>query len=231
MKPIVIYGLYDPRNGELRYIGKTAKNRLTRRLWEHRSEAALKETNPRNCWLRKLLRLGLNPECAIIEETTEGLWQERERFWIAYHRNAGARLTNTTEGGEGGATCTGQKWTDERRKYISDKFKGHRVSDKTLSALKQNHARGPRVNHGRRIKFNDNALRAMYVNQGLSSKEIAKHFGVTDKPIRRRLRELGLLRSKAEAAQHRERRINAKHGMAAVSLHIGIARMRQAYSH
>jgi hypothetical protein len=196
MRIIVIYGLYDPRNGELRYIGKTAHDRMTRRLWEHRSEAALKENNPRNRWLRSLLRLGLSPEMRVIEETTEAAWQECECRWISYFRHAGACLTNTTEGGEGGATCKGRKWTEERRKHISEMFKGHAVSDKTLAVLCRRRAGR---DHWRWVQFDDAQLRTLYVERRLSSRQIAKILRTGQRPVLRRLRELGLTRTNAEA--------------------------------
>jgi hypothetical protein len=200
MRIIVIYGLHDPRNDELRYIGKTARDRMMRRLWEHRSEAAMKENNPRNRWLRSLLRLGISPEMRVIEETTEAAWQECERRWISYFRQIGARLTNTTEGGEGGATCKGRKWTEERRKHISEMFKGHAVSDKTLAILR---ARRKGRDHWRWIEFDNVQLRKLYVDRRLSSRQIAITLGCDQCTVLRRLHELGLVRTNSEAKSGR----------------------------
>lgn len=94
MKLTTIYGLIDPRNGELRYIGKSHK--LRERFLEHLSG---KGKTHKDKWIRQLLSLGLQPELIVIEETED--WVEAEKFYIAYFRSIGANLTNLTDGGEG----------------------------------------------------------------------------------------------------------------------------------
>lgn len=90
--------LIDPRDGDIRYVGKTT-NQLHIRLSAHMREVS-------NChrvhWLNELKKLGLKPHIAIIEEII-GLWpwQESERFWIAYLKRNGFNLTNNTSGGDG----------------------------------------------------------------------------------------------------------------------------------
>jgi hypothetical protein len=195
MKRIVfIYGLHDPRGGELRYIG--ASKNLSKRLVLHLCPASLSKNSHKNVWLRKLTHLNLKPDMRVIEEANEANWRARERFWIARYRKTGARLTNTNRGGEGGATCTGKKWTEERRRHISEMFKGHAVSDKTLAVLCRRRAGR---DHWRWVEFDDAQLRTLYVERRLSSRQIAKILRTGQRPVLRRLRELGLTRTNAEA--------------------------------
>ncbi len=112
----VIYGLVDPRNSELRYVGKTSwtpEKRFFNHLSRH-SRAHCKN------WIKNLKEYGLVPEMVEIETVGIGRWQEAERFWIAYFRSIGARLTNHTPGGEGeGKACTA-----EHKRRIGDGNRG-----------------------------------------------------------------------------------------------------------
>lgn len=97
--PVLIYGVADPRTGELRYIGKTI-SALSSRLRYHLN-CRKGERTPRGCWFRKMKREGLTPDIFVLEETTEAAWEDVERFWIASMRLVGAKLLNMTAGGEG----------------------------------------------------------------------------------------------------------------------------------
>jgi hypothetical protein len=96
-----IYGLWDPRNYQLRYIGKT-KN-LDKRLKTHIEEAKLSNSrNHRLNWIRQLLNEELEPFIEVLEECTNDTWEKAERDWIVECRRFGLKLTNGTDGGEGG---------------------------------------------------------------------------------------------------------------------------------
>lgn len=96
----IIYGLFDPRDGSLRYIGQTRKG--LERARDHMRPSVVKDKeNPRNSnWILKLKELGLRPEVDIIEEVSseEGL-DESEIFHIAYFRSIGCDLHNVLDGG------------------------------------------------------------------------------------------------------------------------------------
>jgi hypothetical protein len=96
-----IYGLYDPsdRKKEVRYVGAT-KFTPEQRLTDHISGAEAADTYKKK-WIRKLLRQNLVPAILVLEVTTTRHWKKREKYWIAYLRSKGSRLTNSTEGGEG----------------------------------------------------------------------------------------------------------------------------------
>lgn len=118
----LIYGLADPRNGQLRYVGKSTSGLLRPR--SHASPSNLRRSGNRHSanWIRQLQGLGLKYEVVIIEETQEkaGL-AEQEKFWIAYFRFVGCDLTNATAGGEG---AVGYRHTVESRAKISAVHKG-----------------------------------------------------------------------------------------------------------
>jgi len=76
-------------------------------------------------WIRSLLKEGLSYEIVVLEEGVNDLgW--REQVWIAYARGLEWRLTNATDGGEGG--LLGYKFTKLHRMKISMANKGRRLT-------------------------------------------------------------------------------------------------------
>ena len=93
---IYIYGLKDPRDGELYYIGKSSRPAL--RLRQHLEDninAGKVE------WLRDLRVSNLKPELVILETVNRKQWQAAERRWIALGRDSGWPLVNIRDGGDG----------------------------------------------------------------------------------------------------------------------------------
>lgn len=101
-KTTYIYGLIDPRNQQLRYVGKTVlepPKRLSVHQWRARKEPHKRHSM---AWLLGLDRAGLSAEIFVIEEVPAGAdWVAAEQFWIGYFRMIGADLCNHTTGGEG----------------------------------------------------------------------------------------------------------------------------------
>ena len=93
-----IYGLVDPRNNKIRYVGKTInpKNRLI----EHISESKkLNLVNYRLKWIRKLTSLGLEPNMIILRSCSIEDYEKYETEYIKiYSENI---LTNSDETGQG----------------------------------------------------------------------------------------------------------------------------------
>lgn len=191
---LYIYGLHDPRDGALRYVGKATNP--TQRLRRHLARSRRGERTHKAAWLRSLLALGLEPTVGIVEKTTERKWQERERFWISHFKAAGAQLTNSTDGGEGGATMKGKKFTAEHRKALSEAFKGHPVAAHVREAVREaNTGRTP----ANKLDLDEGLLREMYLERRMTSYQIAAVFGVNPSPIQMRLRKLGITRNRSEA--------------------------------
>ncbi len=93
-----IYGLCDPRDGIIRYIGQTTDRR---RLYGHVRDARTHQYDTRNMrWIRTLLADGVEPRLIVLEETTKDRIDDQERMWIADFRSAGFDLTNIGPGGQ-----------------------------------------------------------------------------------------------------------------------------------
>lgn len=87
----LIYGLLDPRDHCLRYVGKTHKRREIR-LREHMENAVAGGSWPLHEWIRDLLRMGLQPVMFVLEKVpADGCWQEAEKRHIAFWRDFSAQ--------------------------------------------------------------------------------------------------------------------------------------------
>ena len=93
-----IYVLVDPRDGEVRYVGGTAKT-LEERLQEHVCIRSKDRTHRAN-WIKALARLGYRPIIRLVQYVGVD-WPDAERYWIKFCKDAGCRLTNGTAGGDG----------------------------------------------------------------------------------------------------------------------------------
>ncbi|MDP2410356.1 MAG: NUMOD3 domain-containing DNA-binding protein [Pseudolabrys sp.] len=110
----IIYSLSDPRDGQVRYIGKTEmlSVRLRLHIWEAGRNDSLK-----SIWIREIVAAGLSSEVRELERVpVEDDWAEAEKRQIALARNAGAVLLNGTSGGQGVPdTARGEKWRQALR--------------------------------------------------------------------------------------------------------------------
>lgn len=132
-KTTFIYGLWDPRNYQLRYIGK-ADNPLDR-LKNHIEEA--KHSNVKTYksnWIRQLLSEGLEPYIEILEEVLIDNWQEAEIAWIEECKKFGLKLTNKTNGGDG---TTGLILSDETKEKMRQKAIGRPRTDEERRKLSE----------------------------------------------------------------------------------------------
>lgn len=128
---ILLYVLVDPRDGTVRYVGKTKytlKDRLRRHL-----------TNPRNnhlaCWVRSLKELGLTPiieEIERVEDSNDKDWQRLERYWISFYRNMECYLVNLDSGGTGGKLRS-----EETKMKIGNGNRGKKQSPEVVEARRQ----------------------------------------------------------------------------------------------
>lgn len=128
----IIYGLKDPRTGELRYVGKSVSG--LKRARSHMFPCLLsKDQTHKGYWLRQLLSAGMKAEPVVLEtfETKDDL-QDGERFWIAQMRGMGVALTNHTNGGDGRSGCP---QSAETRAKISAGNKGIPRTAAQLAAM------------------------------------------------------------------------------------------------
>lgn len=120
-----IYGLVDPRDGLIRYVGKTTDS-LRRRCNAHVNDVVRGRTYiPRHRWIAALLVAGLRPLIIELDCVAEPSWVEAEQFWIGYLRFVGCDLLNATAGGDG---ISGFLHSDETRQKQSAAAK-RRYSD------------------------------------------------------------------------------------------------------
>ena len=142
-----IYALCDPRDGRVRYVGKS--NNPEHRLLHH-----VKPSSPSHLplirWVNKLRGLGMRPVVRRIMAIPRDGWQEWERHWIQAFRWAGEDLLNITDGGDGGGTNKGQHLSLEHREKIGAANRGKPKSAKHRAALSRSH-RGKHLSEQHRM--------------------------------------------------------------------------------
>jgi hypothetical protein len=118
-KPWRIYTLKDPLTLEVRYVGITTAA-LPLRLRGHVTAARIERPTHRTNWVNSLTSEGLAP---IIEEVDSGVgeWEKTEQSWIARFKANGARLTNSTDGGNG---SLGHPCSEEYRERLRREMAG-----------------------------------------------------------------------------------------------------------
>src|SRR5438105_11913465 len=100
MSNFIIYGLIDPRDGQLRYVGKSVSG--MNRPKAHMQHVFLQSNTHKVNWIRQLKALGLQYGIVVIQSLDDKeMLSQAEIFWIAYFRQLGCPLTNLTAGGEG----------------------------------------------------------------------------------------------------------------------------------
>jgi hypothetical protein len=114
----------DPRNNKIRYVGKAQDpaHRLNVHLYAAKTGKSQDNRSHKYNWIRELLREDLAPELVVLESgLNDSIASERERYWIADLRQAGHRLTNHTDGGEG---MLGAIFSPETRAKIGAALRG-----------------------------------------------------------------------------------------------------------
>ncbi len=96
-----IYALTDPTTKEIRYIGKAMDANY--RFKKHIEESKRKATSHKHKWLRSLFAENKIPELLILDTVFTADANFWERFYILEYRKLGCKLTNHTDGGDGGA--------------------------------------------------------------------------------------------------------------------------------
>jgi len=82
MSKYVIYGLICPMLDTVVYVGQSRNYSM--RMRQHRCHGLGKSKNYRyEAWKEVLGLMGLRPKGIILEETTEELRNEREKYWIS----------------------------------------------------------------------------------------------------------------------------------------------------
>lgn len=116
----LIYGLFHPITGELRYIGQSTRGLKQTKVYTRPYFANKKRYVA--SWIKSLNKQGLIPEIYIIEDNIKNkeTLNELEIFYISYFKMIGCNLTNLAEGGHGNS---GYKMSDEAKIKISEATK------------------------------------------------------------------------------------------------------------
>jgi hypothetical protein len=115
-KTTFIYALIDPRDGQVKYIGKS--NNPLQRLVNHYHD---KNPNKKLNWILHLRDLGLKPELLILDEVPFEKWKWWESFYYQLMRTWSYELKNDEDPEHGGG---GSYLTKEMREKLSQAFKG-----------------------------------------------------------------------------------------------------------
>jgi hypothetical protein len=111
----LIYALLDPRNGEIRYVGKSSSGLQRAQSHGGPKRLAADDTH-KGRWIRVLAEQGLRYQIRVLEETTAEDLARAEVDWIARGHALGWNLTNATDGGDGG--LPGLQHTAETREKV-----------------------------------------------------------------------------------------------------------------
>jgi len=177
MKPTSVYYLLDPLTQEVRYVGISTSPELR----FHKGHLRVKGDYHHARWIQSLHQQSLRPILKVkcwVEDSKEA--KRIEVFLIATLRSNGARLTNTTRGGDGGDTFTGRTHTIEVRQRLSDahkKITGWKHTSETKLKMSIS-AKGKHDGHSW-----NRGLKGVQVpwNKGLKGRQVAWNKGLTGK--------------------------------------------------
>lgn len=131
MSECTIYALCDPHTGECRYVGKTID--VDGRFKKHLRD---KHVSHKQCWISGLKKKGCAPVITVLQ-TVAGDGCAEEVLWIKHYRDAGADLTNLTEGGEG---MPGYKFSAESKARLRDSHIGKKLSEAHVAGMRKAYA-------------------------------------------------------------------------------------------
>ena len=153
-----IYALLDPRDNEVRYIGKTINPK--RRLSEHLADSK-REYNYRAMWIKSLLKENLNPLIKFLKICPLSDFVKYETEYIKLYKNG--KLTNSDETGQGSIG---------RRQEILDK-----QSEKMGRVVYQYDLDGNFIQEFRSVRFAADCLSLSHSNISRSCNGKSKHAG------------------------------------------------------
>jgi len=119
----IVYGLIDPKNEAVRYIGKSMQG--LRRPRAHSMPKFLNDETPKTRWIRKLQLDGRTYGIVVLETVSDSAdLFDVEAFWIAQGRSLGWRLLNLS----GGRGMYGMHHSQATRRLLSAKAKGRNMT-------------------------------------------------------------------------------------------------------
>lgn len=182
----LIYGLIDPRDGQLRYVGRSSSG-LARAL--HHSQPRALRIGKTRCtnWCKNLKNNNLRPEIVILESwdiATNDELNEAEIFWIAYFRGLGCSLVNHTLGGGG---LSGHRHSEEHKLRISE-------------SVSKNHPLRGKVGPNKGRKFTPEQIERFKNGHKHQCKPVIRNDGKYYASTGDAARELGICKSRIAAS-------------------------------
>lgn len=180
----LIYGLIDPNDGLVKYVGKTRnRHTIVSRFNHHINE---KDMCPRRSWIVSLKRKNQVPILDVLDVVPESEWQFWEQWWIAQFKAWGFKLKNVLLGGDG--QDKGYiPWNKGLKEPYSDEFK------KNMRARMKERCSNPDNVFCFKISHEEfERVRDAYIN-GESITELAFRYNVSPTNLYVRLRRCGTL--------------------------------------
>ncbi|MCQ2737244.1 MAG: GIY-YIG nuclease family protein [archaeon] len=80
---------------EIRYVGVTTQS-LKQRFSEHKYKANSQKyrSQPVHKWMFSKFQSKLNIIIKYLDECLESEWKDREKYWIKFYKDSGAKLLN-----------------------------------------------------------------------------------------------------------------------------------------
>lgn len=125
-----IYGLKNPEDDKIMYVGVTQN--LKTRLKQHLAPSNLRLRSSKDVWIESLITKKIEPVVIVLEECTQEVREERERYWIDYYRGINPGLTNTHPGKIVGKTGRRSPSVSKSHKLLNI-----RLTDEQHSMLKE----------------------------------------------------------------------------------------------
>lgn len=212
-----IYTLSDPITNQVRYIGQTRN--IENRLNMHLERCVLSNTH-KNSWISSLLKQNYIPIIEILEECDIQDMNFLEIFYISLFKSWNFKLTNMTNGGEGGVpdletrlkiskSKLGKKWSDKTREIMKNRIPGRTnsvLSEESKKKIREKTKETKSSIEGRTKLMNAAFKRRTYERPSIevlselmktnSTQQIAEMYNTTANNIYKLRRIYGITRSK-----------------------------------
>ena len=187
MSKFLIYALTDPENYYTFYVGRSS-NGLRRPKHHLFPSVYNKKSYPLYKKIKELIDKNVMPAIEILEECdSEKELNSTERYYIKQLKDEGFNLLNLTEGGSG--TC-GRKVSDELKRYLSNLYKGQKLSKEQIEKIrKAKLGKKLSLEHATKLKINSKKRKEVIClttgEEFLSIRDAAKKYNCDHRGIAR----------------------------------------------
>jgi len=142
--------LIDYNYNDWYYVGKTS-HLIKERLAGHKSSCRKNKTKHHKIW-NKAINEGNQPDIVVLEEIDDEIeLNALEKWYIAYFKSIGVKLTNLTIGGDG---LSGHLFSNEHKNKISYSKKGKtKLTTKHINSIKVANSKPRSYKFKEKIKY------------------------------------------------------------------------------